>query len=205
VLGWLLVVLSFVAALATAAAQLPWASGQLTSSRVDEFNAGDLVNRAPGALPFAVLASSVGLLAAAWFGAAALPARRAGRLVVTAVVAAALVLVVVGVGTFDADERGEALGLLLVLVVLPSAVLLGLTWLGARRGAAWAAVALSSVAVLGAGYVLLNLVSGLADVEVGAWAALLLAVVGLVGAVLLLRSLPPRPRPLEPGDPGWTA
>lgn len=207
-LGWLLVLVAAAGALVSVFARVPWASGELTSSRAEGFNSGDLVNRAPAGVGIGVVVAVLGLLLAACLGAAALAHGRTGRVAVT--VGAGLALLVLGAvqlvsASALGTDPGEGLLLLLVVPGVPLLVMVLLAWRGARRGAARTAVVLCALAVVGAGYVLLNLVSGLADVEVGAWAALLLAVVGLVGAVLLLRSLPPRPRPLEPGDPGWTA
>ena len=194
VVGWLLVLVTAVAAFAAAVAQLPWASGELLSARTTEFNAGDLVNLGDGALPFAVVASVLGLVLAAWFGVAAVPAGRVGRIGVTVGVAV-VVGVLTAAGISDVDEYsplGETLVILLLVALLPAVVLLVLVWRGARRAAGVTAAVFAGLALLGAVVAALQLVGGTATVEAGTWVAVVLALAGLGSAVQLARSAPRR-------------
>lgn len=203
--GWLLLLVSAAAALLVVFTRVPWVTGRGFSGRITGLSADELVNTGPGLVPVAVLAAVVGLVVAAWFALAAVPAGTPGRVAVTvAVVALEVALTVGGLGD-DSVTPGEAVALTALLFWLPAALLLLLVWRGARRGAARTAAVFASFALLGAVLVTVTAVSGLGTPGPGAWLALLLAAAGLAGAVLQLRSVPRPVRPLEPGDAGWTA
>ena len=189
--GWLALLAG--ALLAVLALSTTWASGELGGASV-ELDVDRLLDVEDAPYPVTVVLLHVGLVTAAAVGVAALPATRAQRWLVSAllVVPAVGLVVAESLPGRSSSPPWEVALIGLVIFGIPVGIVLLLVWRGARRGAAVTALVCAVVGALAHLVTVGWLVAAPAEVAGGAWLALGAALLGVAGAVLLERTTPRR-------------